>query len=155
MERAQAASCLPEPGISMSHGKIRREGGFGLRLKGSVIKGHPHLHSGRDNPSSGHDCVIEHGMGHDSAETIHLTVKAGLHSRSSQIWHASLSMISWIYHGGLELAGMQAFDVVDRQMAAISKVVESSQWDKVVIAYEPVWAIGTGKVATPDIAQEV
>ncbi len=50
---------------------------------------------------------------------------------------------------------VQAFDVVDRQMAAISKVVESSQWDQIVIAYEPVWAIGTGKVATPDIAQEV
>jgi triosephosphate isomerase len=27
-------------------------------------------------------------------------------------------------------------------------------WTKVVIAYEPVWAIGTGKVATPDQAQE-
>ncbi|XP_013407804.1 triosephosphate isomerase [Lingula anatina] len=30
-----------------------------------------------------------------------------------------------------------------------------SDWDKVVIAYEPVWAIGTGKTATPDQAQEV
>ena len=28
-------------------------------------------------------------------------------------------------------------------------------WDNVVIAYEPVWAIGTGKVATPDQAQQV
>lgn len=27
-------------------------------------------------------------------------------------------------------------------------------WSNVVIAYEPVWAIGTGKTATPEIAQD-
>jgi triosephosphate isomerase len=30
-----------------------------------------------------------------------------------------------------------------------------SDWSRVVIAYEPVWAIGTGKTATPQQAQEV
>lgn len=30
-----------------------------------------------------------------------------------------------------------------------------SNWNNVVLAYEPVWAIGTGKVATPAQAQEV
>lgn len=30
-----------------------------------------------------------------------------------------------------------------------------SKWSDVVLAYEPVWAIGTGKVATPAQAQEV
>jgi len=30
-----------------------------------------------------------------------------------------------------------------------------NDWSNVVIAYEPVWAIGTGKVATPAQAQEV
>ena len=33
-------------------------------------------------------------------------------------------------------------------------VMESGDWKKVVIAYEPVWAIGTGVVATPEQAQE-
>lgn len=28
-------------------------------------------------------------------------------------------------------------------------------WDNIVLAYEPVWAIGTGKVASPQQAQDV
>jgi len=44
-------------------------------------------------------------------------------------------------------------EVVFQQMAAIASKVSS--WDKVVVAYEPVWAIGTGKTASPQQAQEV
>lgn len=43
--------------------------------------------------------------------------------------------------------------VCERQLKALSDNI--SDWSKVVIAYEPVWAIGTGKVATPDQAEEV
>jgi len=49
----------------------------------------------------------------------------------------------------------KTLEVVDTQMAAIASNVKQAQWDKVVIAYEPVWAIGTGKVATDEQAQEV
>lgn len=35
------------------------------------------------------------------------------------------------------------------------KGINKEDLDKVAIAYEPVWAIGTGKVATPEIAQDV
>jgi len=47
----------------------------------------------------------------------------------------------------------QTMAVVQRQLAAIKE--KNIDWDKIVIAYEPVWAIGTGKVATPEQAQEV
>jgi triosephosphate isomerase len=41
-------------------------------------------------------------------------------------------------------------EVNARQLAAVAKVINESQWGHIVIAYEPVWAIGTGKVATPE-----
>ncbi|XP_073151405.1 triosephosphate isomerase, cytosolic isoform X1 [Henckelia pumila] len=44
-------------------------------------------------------------------------------------------------------------DVVAAQTKAIAEQI--ADWTNVVLAYEPVWAIGTGKVATPDQAQEV
>jgi len=43
-------------------------------------------------------------------------------------------------------------EVNRRQLAAILPKV--TKWDDIVIAYEPVWAIGTGKVATADQAEE-
>ncbi|KAK7337122.1 hypothetical protein VNO77_17682 [Canavalia gladiata] len=47
----------------------------------------------------------------------------------------------------------KTFDVCFQQLKSFADAVPS--WDNIVIAYEPVWAIGTGKVATPQQAQEV
>ena len=46
-----------------------------------------------------------------------------------------------------------AVDVVAGQVRRAVAEVASGQWRQVVIAYEPVWAIGTGKTATADDAQ--
>ena len=47
------------------------------------------------------------------------------------------------------------FVVVDRQITGALSNVTAGQLAKLVVAYEPIWAIGTGRTATPAQAQEV
>ena len=47
------------------------------------------------------------------------------------------------------------FDVVKKQLSAALFDLDATQWQKIVLAYEPVWAIGTGETASPEQAQEM
>jgi triosephosphate isomerase len=48
----------------------------------------------------------------------------------------------------------KAYDVLIRQFAAGIAGLTEEQFAKIAIAYEPIWAIGTGQTATPDIAAD-
>jgi triosephosphate isomerase (TIM) len=45
--------------------------------------------------------------------------------------------------------------VIVRQVNAVLERVPAGEWSRVTVAYEPVWAIGTGRNATPDDAAQV
>ena len=54
-----------------------------------------------------------------------------------------------------EREGGKTFSVIERQLEGGLKGFGGKEIQKVVVAYEPVWAIGTGKTATPQQAEEV
>ncbi|ORZ01001.1 triosephosphate isomerase [Syncephalastrum racemosum] len=67
--------------------------------------------------------------------------------------NAGVSVIACIGEKLEERESNKTTEVVTRQLKAIAD--EIKDWSNVVVAYEPVWAIGTGKVATPEQAEEV
>lgn len=63
-----------------------------------------------------------------------------------------------IYCVGEQLADREAgkhFDVVDSQLREALFALSAADFGRLIIAYEPVWAIGTGRTATPQQAQEM
>lgn len=47
------------------------------------------------------------------------------------------------------------FDLIENQLKIPLFHLESNSWKRIILAYEPVWAIGTGETATPNQVQEM
>lgn len=63
-----------------------------------------------------------------------------------------------IFCFGEELKDRQSgnhFNIVENQLRDGLFHLEAKDWEQIILAYEPVWAIGTGETATPEQAQEM
>lgn len=69
--------------------------------------------------------------------------------------NATLSPVICVGENESQREAEKTFSVLDKQMQNGLEGLSSDQMDSAVVAYEPVWAIGTGKTATPEQAQEV
>lgn len=95
-------------------------------------------------------------LGHSERRTILGETDAVVASKTKFALDGGVGVI-WCCGESLEVreAG-KTLDVITGQLTALRAVLSGpEEWKKIVIAYEPIWAIGTGKVATTQQAQEV
>ncbi|KAL4717422.1 hypothetical protein ACJJTC_000571 [Scirpophaga incertulas] len=99
----------------------------------------------------GADWVI---LGHSERRTIFGEKDELVAAKVAHALEQGLKVIACIGETLEEREAGKTEEVVFRQTKALVPAI-GSNWDKVVLAYEPVWAIGTGKTATPQQAQDV
>jgi len=94
-------------------------------------------------------------LGHSERRQLFGETDEGVAKKTKVALDSGLLPISCVGETLDERESGKTMDVVGRQVDAILKTLSTDEAAKVVIAYEPIWAIGTGKVATPEQAQEV
>jgi triosephosphate isomerase len=91
-------------------------------------------------------------VGHSERRQYFHETDADVLKKTQAALDAGLSPIVCIGERPEEHKAGKTNDVIVRQFAAGVAGLTEEQFAKIAIAYEPVWAIGTGKVATPEIA---
>lgn len=92
-------------------------------------------------------------LGHSERRNVFGETDELIAEKCAHALEAGLSIIACIGEKLEEREAGRTADVVFAQTKAIADKI--TDWSRVVLAYEPVWAIGTGKTATPQQAQEV
>ncbi len=94
-------------------------------------------------------------LGHSERREYYGETSEILNKKMAQAYANDLTPIYCVGEKLNERETGKHFDVVRAQIEEVVYQLAPEQFDRLIIAYEPVWAIGTGKTATADQAQEM
>ncbi|WP_078084324.1 triose-phosphate isomerase [Microbulbifer mangrovi] len=102
------------------------------------------------------DCGVRYVIvGHSERRSLYGESSELVASKFAAAKAAGLTPILCVGESLEEREAGKTLQVVAEQIQAVSALDLPDTWQNAVVAYEPVWAIGTGKTATPEQAQEV
>ncbi|MBS0604063.1 MAG: triose-phosphate isomerase [Verrucomicrobia bacterium] len=116
------------------------EGAFTGEISGRMLKG------------SGASFVI---LGHSERRQYFAETDSFIHRKLMRALQEGLTPVLCVGELPHERDSGEHEKVLNLQLEECLQGITSAQASEIVIAYEPVWAIGTGKTATPEIAQAV
>jgi triosephosphate isomerase len=94
-------------------------------------------------------------VGHSERRAYHGESNALVAKKTLAVLAEGMTPIVCVGETLAEREAGETAQVVGAQLGAVLDVLDAASLAKIVVAYEPVWAIGTGRVATPEMAQEV
>jgi triosephosphate isomerase len=100
-------------------------------------------------------CVSYVIVGHSERRTLYGETDEMCQKKVHAVLAGGTSVILCVGETLEQRESEQTLDVVGRQLDVGLDGVDAADMGRVVVAYEPVWAIGTGRTATPDQAQAV
>lgn len=93
-------------------------------------------------------------VGHSERRQLFAESDAFINRKVKAVIDAGLSAILCIGETLEEREADKTFDVLERQVRCGLEGLDAAAMERIVVAYEPVWAIGTGKTATDSQAQQ-
>lgn len=93
-------------------------------------------------------------VGHSERRKLFSECSKTIHAKTGLALSEGLNVVFCCGEQLSDRESNQTENVVKAQLEGLENL-EPAHWSRLVIAYEPVWAIGTGKVASPEQAQEV
>jgi len=152
--RAATAVCVPAPYLAQCQAELA---GSAVAWGAQDVSAHA---SGAYTGEVSAAMLLDFGgkyaiVGHSERRAYHQESSALVAQKALAAVNAGLVPVVCVGETLDEREAGKTADVVGEQMQAVLDVLDASQLAKIVLAYEPVWAIGTGKTATPDMAQQV
>ncbi len=113
-------------------------------------------HTGEVSPAMLKDVGCRYVIvGHSERRQFHGETDGSVNKKSKAALAGGLTPIVCVGEQLAEREAGSAESVVKAQLAGSLAGLTVSDMERIIIAYEPVWAIGTGKTATPEQAQEM
>lgn len=154
VEVCDVAVCVPTPYLAQMQGAVA---GSAVALGAQDMSAHA---SGAFTGEVSAAMLQEFGvqyviLGHSERRAYHGESDAAVAAKTVAALKAGLVPVVCVGETLEQREAGQTNEIVGGQLDAVLTALAVEDAARIVVAYEPVWAIGTGKTATPEMAQEV